>query len=111
MLESGVAWIKFKEIIKAQKGNVNKKLDFAEFHYDIKSEINGKITEINNKKINSVARVAGCPGDKKAGIYLLRHCNNLVKKGDIILTIYSESIQKLKSARELYSKINPVIVK
>lgn len=111
LLKSGIAWAKFKEIIKAQKGNAEKKLNLAEYCWDIKSSRDGIILEINNKSINAVARTAGCPADKAAGIYLYKHCNDAVIKNEKILTIYSESQQKLDSAKKLFNKIQPVTVK
>ena len=40
----------------------------------------GLVYDINIKKINNLARIAGCPFNKSAGIYLFKHVNNYVKK-------------------------------
>ena len=77
----------------------------------MKSPRDGRIIEINNKSINAVARISGCPADKAAGIYLYKHCNENVIKNEKILTIYSESPQKLESAKKLFNKIQPVTIK
>ena len=111
LLKSGVAWLKFQEIIKAQNGNPNRKLDAAKYCWNVMANKTGRIFEINNKKINYVARAAGCPGDQSSGICLYKHCKEKISKGEKLLTIYSESPQKLNSAKNLYNKIYPVVIK
>ena len=59
ILDSGKAFAKFKEIIKAQGGNLNR-AKFAKFKRDIFIKRNGKIKDIDNKKINLLGRIAGC---------------------------------------------------
>lgn len=108
ILCSGKAFEKFKEIIRAQKGKV-KKLNFPEFSKDILATKNCKIKEINNKEINSLARIAGCPVDKFSGVYLYVHRKDKVKKGEKILTLYSESKSRLKKAEEFYKTATPII--
>lgn len=109
ILKSGEAFKKFKEIIKAQ-GGIVKQPSLAKFKKEIIADKNFKITSIDNKKINELARLAGSPADKKAGLYLNRKIGK-VKKGDIILTIYSESGEKLKNATEYYFSSNPLEIK
>ena len=103
ILDSGKAFDKFKEIIQAQRGEI-KPLALASYKKDFLSPRAGKIKEINNKIINAVARTAGCPQDKAAGIYLHKHVGDKVAKNEIIATIYSESRQKLDEAFEMISK-------
>jgi AMP phosphorylase len=110
LLKSGAAWNKFKEIIKSQKGDVNKKLSPAKYSRDIKAKRNGKIIEINNKKINAIARAAGCPSDPDAGLYLFMHCKSKVKKNDTILIIYSKTLEKLRYAKKLFNRLNPIMI-
>src|SRR3989338_2472074 len=69
ILKSGEAFKKFKEIIKAQ-GGIVKQPSLAKFKKEIIADKNFKITSIDNKKINELARLAGSPADKKAGLYL-----------------------------------------
>ncbi len=107
ILNSGAAFKKFKEIISAQKGNL-KNLGKAKFSRDIKSEKSGVIKEIENKSINYLARLAGCPLDKNSGIYLYKHKGDKIKKGETILTIYSESKHKLREALKFYKTSKPI---
>jgi len=110
ILRSGKAFEKFKEIIKAQNGNLNR-LKMAKFSHDIHSIKSGEITEINNYKINSLVRVSGCPVDKSAGIYLYSHVGDKIKKGQKIITIYAESMSRLNEAKRFYEKEKPIVIK
>ena len=110
ILDSGKAFEKFKEIIRAQNGSLRRIKD-AKFHHNIISQKTGKITEIHNKKINSLARAAGCPLDKPAGVYIHHHVNDKIKKGEKILTIYAESVPRLREAIRYYKKFMPITIK
>jgi putative thymidine phosphorylase len=107
ILDSGSAFKKFKQIIRAQKGKI-RRIKKAKFKKEIKAEKKGKIKEIKTKEINSLARIAGCPLDKFAGLYLHKHVDDKVKKGENILTIYSESLTELREALKYYKKIKPI---
>ncbi len=109
ILDSGKAFKKFKEIIKEQKGSF-KKIKPAKFRKNILAKKSGTVREINNKKINSLARMAGCPVDKLAGLQIYISVKDKIRKGDKILTIYSESKSRVEEAVKFYSKENPVRV-
>jgi putative thymidine phosphorylase len=110
ILSSGKAFEKFKQIIKAQKGNINK-LKMAKFTKDIIMKKTGKIVDIDNKQINYLARLAGCPMDKSAGLYLYNHIGDKLEKGDKLITIYSESMPRLKEAINFFENQKPIKVK
>ncbi len=110
ILDSGKALKKFEEIIKAQGGKM-KKLELAKFKHDILVKKSGKIAEIDNKKINSLAKAAGCPADKASGLYLYAHKGDKVKKGEKLFTIYSESESRLNVAVRFYQKNQPIKIK
>ncbi len=107
IINSGKAFEKFKEIIKAQKGDINK-IKIAKFKKDIFAQKSGKIKEIHNKKIASLARVSGCPVDKLSGLFLYVHLKDKVKKADKLLTIYSESKSRLEEAMKYYRDKKPI---
>lgn len=112
ILKSGKAFKKFTDIIQAQSGKVptlehiNSKL--GKFKKDIICGKNSKILGINNKNINLIASIAGCPADKGSGIYLHRKTGETIKKGDKILTLYSESETRLRQAADTFEKLQPV---
>ena len=103
ILYSGKAFGKFKQIIKAQKGKI-KEIREPDFFYNINSEKNSKIKHLDNILINHLARHAGCPEDKLAGVYLHKKKNDAVKKGDEIMTIYATTKEKLEYAKKFYKE-------
>lgn len=110
ILHSGKAYEKFKEIIKAQNGNL-KKIKLGDFKEDIHSKKKGKVIEINNKLINFLARLAGSPVDKYSGIYLHKHVGDEVKKREKILTVYCESKHRLNEAVNFAHLKNPMKIR
>lgn len=109
ILDEKKAYHKFEEIIKAQGGMI-KELPKAKHSAVVRSAKTGKITSVDNRKTNSIARILGCPYDKAAGIYLHYHVKDKVKKGDIMMTLYSESPYKLQEAIEAYRLNTPIRV-
>ncbi len=107
ILYSGKAFEKFISIIKAQKGSI-KHLGLGRFKKTIFANSSGKISEMNNIKINLLARIAGCPSDKSSGLYLYYKLGDKVKKGDKLMTIYSESKPRLNDAIAYYIKEKPI---
>jgi putative thymidine phosphorylase len=101
ILESGAALKKFQDIVKAQGGShkiTSDSLELAKNKFDFKSPISGKIKDIDNHNINTVARILGAPVDKKAGIYLLKKLDHSVSRNEVIFTLYSEDKYRLKEA-------------
>ena len=113
-LESGLAYKKMIEIIKEQNGNPNikiKDIRLGDYTRSIKSWKSGKVYSLSNKIFAKLARIAGAPNDKGAGVYLNIHINNNVKKNDVLFTIYSESKNKLDYVLDFLKENNPVIIK
>lgn len=103
LLGGGFALSKMKEIIKEQGGNPNiesGKLKPGEHCSEIKAEKNLRVKEINNKNLVLIAKILGSPKQKGAGIYLNKKEGEQAKKGDIIVSLFSESAYDLKEARE-----------
>lgn len=103
ILESGRAFTKFKQIIKAQKGRI-RELKPGDYTYTIRTKRRVRIHSLNNKLINNLARQAGSPEDKRAGVYLYKKVNQTAEKGEKIIAIYAESEEKLKYAKNFYLK-------
>lgn len=111
ILDSGMALNKFEEIVKAQNGSAeSKRLDIGRYKKEILSPKTGAIKEINNKKINSIARILGCPADKGAGMYIRKHCQNSVKKNEGIAVLYAENEEKLNYGLRLFNELKPIKV-
>ena len=109
ILKSGKEYKKMKEIIEAQGGNPDIKPDdlypgkkIAEF----KSKKSGKILWISNKCVDMIAREAGAPRDKEAGVYFRKKIGDLVRKGETLFEIYSKKNNKFNCAIELVHKLD-----
>jgi len=103
ILDSGKAFKKFEQIIKAQKGKI-RKFKPGKYTHTIYTKSNKKIKSYDNKLINELAKFAGCPQDKAAGVYLHKKANQEIKKADKIMTIYAVSKEKLEHAIKFYNK-------
>src|SRR3989344_4287991 len=110
ILDSGKAAKKFEDIISAQ-GATNKPLKVAKLHKTISALRGGIIRHIDNKGINRIASILGCPIDIGAGIYLEHHIGYRIHKGEKLMTLYSESHEKMREALVAYHQSSPIIIK
>lgn len=94
-ITSGKAYKKFQEIIKAQ-GPTHVPLKPGKITYQVKSYKAGKIYYINNKLISRYARLAGAPVNPNAGLFIHKKIGDVVKKGDVLFTLYSENNDRMK---------------
>ncbi len=102
LLRSGKAFKKMQEIIEKQGGNPDVKPDdihVGKMRYVVPSPIDGYVSSISNSAINAIAKAAGAPICKGAGVMLHAKIGYAVKKGDPILEIFAETEQKLKNAQ------------
>lgn len=108
-LESGKAYKKFKEIIHAQGGLKHPNIPKAAFFYSVDAKKEGKIVEINNKKISQIATLAGAPEEKTAGVYLRVRVNRFVKKGETLFTVYANNKQNLDTVKKELKNLDPIV--
>lgn len=102
-LNSGEAWRKMQEIIKAQGGNQNvdsEELRPTEHRVEIKAEKEGRIETVDCKAISALAKILGCPKDKKAGMMLHAKIGQKVAKNEPLVTFYSSDRDLLFEAKE-----------
>lgn len=109
ILESGRAWKRFEQICEAQGGM--KEIPEAKLSYDVLAEKDGIVYEFDNRKLSQLAKLAGCPSQWAAGVYLYKHLNDTVKKGEKLYTIYSNSQGELDLAKSLTEEVEIVKVK
>lgn len=105
ILRTGKADKKLREIIGAQGGDPKirpEDIPVGKNKIRIKSNTSGKVLWINNHFITAIARAAGAPKDKGAGILLHRKLGDPVKRGDVLFEIYSEKNHKLKRALRIF---------
>ncbi len=110
ILTDGTAISKFREIIRAQGGDdqiSSQSLKIKSSKLQVNPSRSGKIREINNYNLNALAKILGAPADKFAGVYLFKKIDELVKKKEPILELYSSDKYRLKEA-EISIKNFPV---
>lgn len=101
ILAEGTALKKFREIVRAQYGDdqVSSETFKIKAHtFEINANQSGKIREINNYNLNTLAKILGAPADKFAGLYLLKKLDEFVEKREPILKLYSSDRYRLKEA-------------
>lgn len=100
ILESGQAFKKFKAICKAQGGF--KDIPVAPFTYTIESKYFGSIRNIDNRHIATIAKLAGAPDSKSAGVELLVRLNATVEKSQALFSIHAETKGQLHYALDFF---------
>jgi len=101
LLMSGKALDKFREIVAAQGGDPNIRsvdIKIGQYSYDITAKMCGYVNAIHNKELVALARAAGSPRDKGAGVLLHKKRGNRVDEGEPVLTIYADIQAKLDQA-------------
>jgi AMP phosphorylase len=112
-LTSGAALKKFLEIVEAQGGNPKVKsedIPVGNYFEHIRSPNSGYVDRIYNRRIVEIARLAGAPDDKGAGLYLHKKVGAIVKKGEPLMTIYSSTSQGVVAAVKSAYKAIPITV-
>ena len=103
-VRSGEAERKLREIIEAQGGDPEVKpedLEPGNHNAEVLAEEDGRVSYISIQKIAKIARYAGAPTDKRAGIWMNVKVGDKVKKGDVLFTVFSSSERKLRAAMEI----------
>ncbi len=110
ILKSGKALEKMNEIILVQGGKpVNPEdIKVGPHAFTVVSKKQGTIYDINNTAVTKIARAAGAPKDKTAGVYMKSFCGQNIKMGDPILEIYAAHPAKLEEAKALASQLDIV---
>lgn len=100
LLESGAALAAMERLIDAQ-GRRATTLQPGEHRHEVRSHQFGTITAIDCHLIARIARLAGAPMDKGAGIDLLRKVGDTVRPEDVLYRIHAHSDTGLHYARDL----------
>lgn len=111
-VKSGKAIDKLCEIVEAQGGNSGfsedyTKLPQAKYALEVKSMDDGYVYAINSEEIGMCAMMTGAGRTRKedaidssAGIVMNVHRGDSVKKGDLIMTLYSSSVKEMSDISE-----------
>jgi thymidine phosphorylase len=90
LLNSGAALAAFERIIDAQ-GRRERPIEPGRFMRPVKATRSGTVTEINSWTIAGIARRAGAPMDKSAGVDLLSREGADIRVGDPIYLVHAGS--------------------
>lgn len=107
ILQSGQAWEKFQNICRAQGGL--KTPTIAKFQHDILADNSGVVSEFDNRNLSRLAKLAGAPHAKAAGVYLHVKLGHKVKPGDKLFTVHAETQGELNYALEFLASKHQVI--
>jgi len=89
LLDSGRALEKMQAII-AEQGANTETIPLGELRYLIRARSSGIIKGIDNLQVAQIARLAGAPMDKGAGVDLHKKIGDHVNKGEALYTIYAD---------------------
>jgi len=108
ILANGQAWAKFQAICEAQGGM--RQPPVAAQRSDVTATFTGTVTEIDNRRLSLIAKLAGAPKAKAAGVYLHAKLGTRVEKGQPLFAVHAETPGELDYALE-YLKTQDDIVK
>ncbi len=100
ILESGRALAKMNDIIDSQ-GRQTAQPELGKLMFEVCAETDGTIIDINNYKMAKIARFAGAPMDKGAGVDLLKKLGDTVKKGEPLYRVHAEFKSDYEFAQRL----------
>jgi AMP phosphorylase len=113
LLENGKALAKFREIVAAQGGDPDitaDKIEVGKHSVDVLATKSGYVNKVKNRDIVKVARAAGSPRDKGAGLEIHKKVGSKVDAGEKILTLYADNDAKLQMALALAQKLSPMLI-
>lgn len=106
VLDDGRAWRKFQAICTAQGGMRTPPV--AHYHRDITAPYGARVLAVDNRRLARVAKLAGAPDDKAAGVSLHARPGSVVQGGQALYTIHAESPGELAYAAD-YAAATPDI--
>jgi len=96
VLDSGSAWRKFQDICSAQGGL--RTPPTAEHRHSVVADKVGRIIAIDNRRLAKVAKLAGAPNARAAGVDLHVHVGDTVEVGTPVMTVHAEAPGELAYA-------------
>jgi thymidine phosphorylase len=106
-LDDGRAWVKFQRICEAQGGM--RTPPTSKHGRPLLADHPGRIVAIDNRKIAKLAKLAGAPQAKAAGVELSVKVGSLVSIGQPLCTVHAEAPGELAYALN-YAAANPGII-
>jgi thymidine phosphorylase len=103
ILDSGRALAKMNEILDAQ-GRRAEPPPLARLTHDVVAPDDGVVTGIDNERLARIARLAGAPKIKGAGVDLFRKLGEKVARGEPLYRVYADSASELEFARQVAAR-------
>lgn len=100
ILDSGRALATMNTLIEAQ-GAQTAKFDLGRLTCESLAEADGVVVGIDNLQMARIARFAGAPMDKGAGVLLFKKLGDAVKKGEPLYRIHAQYPADFEFARQL----------
>jgi AMP phosphorylase len=113
ILQSGKAEDKLREIIRVQGGDPQVKPEnivVGDKTSVVTANQSGKVLWISTECIVQIAREAGAPREKGAGVVLKVKLGDSVKKDDPLFEVFAERNTKLQSALDLSKQFQPYVL-
>lgn len=88
LLDSGAALKRMQKIMEAQ-GPSTCRSDLGSATFDVTASADGKVSGIDCLQLNRLARTAGAPLDKGAGIKLFKKVGDHVEQGEPLYRVYA----------------------
>ena len=107
-LADGRAWSKFQRICEAQGGLRTPPM--APLTHPILAPHAGRMVGINNRTLARLAKLAGAPDAKAAGLALHVRLGDEVAQGQALMTVHAEAPGELAYALD-FAKANPDIIR
>lgn len=95
-LNDGRAWAKFQRICEAQGGM--RVPPTARHRHTVSAALSGRLGAIDNRRLSRLAKLAGAPDDKPAGVELHVRLNDVVAAGQPLCTIHADTPGELSYA-------------
>lgn len=108
LLDNGQAWKKFQDICEAQGGM--RMPTQAAHTFLVTAEHSGTVGSIDNRLIARLARLAGAPRDKSAGISMHVRVGDRVEKSQPLFTVHAESQGELNYSLLLLQEEKNIII-
>ncbi|GMU73502.1 MAG: phosphonate metabolism protein/1,5-bisphosphokinase (PRPP-forming) PhnN [Burkholderiales bacterium] len=100
LLRSGAARERFDAIVEAQGRHATPSLPGA-FVHAVHAQRSGKVESIDIARVSEIARRAGAPLDKSAGVDLAARVGDPIRRGDTLYTIHASATAELEAAADL----------
>ncbi len=107
LLDTGAALTRFKEIVRAQNGNLDN-LPKAKFVYEVLASRKGFVRAVQAEQIGIASLLLGAGRmraddkiDHSAGIVVHKKVSDKVEKGEVIATLYYNTGDSLEKASQL----------